>query len=34
MLSGLEPGQSATVQVTRADGSEISLRVTLGELPG
>lgn len=34
VLSGLQPRQSVSVQVTRADGSETSLPVILGELPG
>jgi putative serine protease PepD len=34
VLSSLQPGQSVNVHVTRPDGSEISLRVILGELPG
>jgi putative serine protease PepD len=34
VLSGLQPGQSAQVQITRPDGSVASLSVTLGELPG
>jgi putative serine protease PepD len=33
VLSSLQPGQSVMVQVTRSDGSEISLPVVLGELP-
>jgi putative serine protease PepD len=34
VLSGLQPGQSVQVQITRPDGSVTSLSVTLGELPG
>jgi putative serine protease PepD len=34
VLSGLQPGQSVQVQITRPDGSVASLSVTLGELPG
>lgn len=34
VLSGLQPRQSVSVQVTRGDGSETSLPVILGELPG
>ena len=34
VLSGLRPGQSVQVQVTRPDGSKVSLSVILGELAG
>ncbi len=33
VLSSLQPGQSVKVQVTRLDGSKLSLVVVLGELP-
>jgi putative serine protease PepD len=34
VLSGLQPRQSVSVQVTRADGSGTSVPLILGELPG
>ncbi len=34
VLSSLQPGQSVQVQVSRPDGSEVSLPVILGELAG
>ena len=34
VLAGLQPGQQATVSVTKADGSTASVHVTLGQLPG
>jgi len=34
VLSGLQPGQSVQVEITRPDGSVASMSVTLGELPG
>jgi len=34
VLSGLQPGKSVQVQVTRTDGSASSVTVILGELPG
>jgi putative serine protease PepD len=34
VLSGLQPGQSVRIQITRPDGSVASVAVTLGELPG
>jgi putative serine protease PepD len=34
LLSGLTPGQSVQVQVTRPDGSKVSIPLLLGELPG
>jgi putative serine protease PepD len=34
VLSGLQPGQSLQIQITRPDGSVASVTVTLGELPG
>jgi S1-C subfamily serine protease len=34
VLAGLQPGQQATVNVTRANGSTATVKVTLGELPG
>lgn len=34
VLSGLQPGQSVQVRITRPDGSLASVPVTLGELPG
>jgi len=33
VLAGLQPGQQATVNVTRANGSTATVKVTLGELP-
>jgi S1-C subfamily serine protease len=33
VLAGLQPGQQASVNVTRANGSTATVRVTLGELP-
>ncbi len=33
VLSGLQPGQTVQVRITRADGTSASVKVTLGELP-
>jgi len=33
VLAGLQPGEQATVSVTKADGSTASVHVTLGQLP-
>jgi len=34
ILSGLQPGQSVQIRITRPDGSAASVTVSLGELPG
>ncbi len=33
-LAGLQPGQQATLSITKADGSTATVKVTLGQLPG
>ena len=34
VLAGLQPGQQASLSVTKADGSTATAKVTLGQLPG
>ena len=34
VLAGLQPGQQASLSVTKADGSTATVHVTLGQLPG
>ena len=34
VLAGLQPGQQASLSVTKADGSTATVKVTLGQLPG
>ena len=34
VLAGLQPGQQASLNVTKADGSTATVHVTLGQLPG
>ena len=34
VLAGLQPGQQASLSVTKADGSTATVNVTLGQLPG
>jgi S1-C subfamily serine protease len=34
VLAGLQPGQQVTVNITKADGSTATVKVTLGQLPG
>ena len=34
VLAGLQPGQQASLSVTKADGSTATVTVTLGQLPG
>ena len=34
VLAGLQPGQQASLSITKADGSTTTVKLTLGQVPG